>query len=257
MDILYKVYFFVFGSLIGSFLNVVILRLPKNEDLVFKPSHCSSCGVRLKWYHNLPIVSYLILKGKCGFCGEKISIQYPVIEFLIGLIAFLLAPNVINLQALGLFSFYFMIACIFICHLIIDIRYHLLLDSLNLYLLAIVLPFSIIHFHWTHIVLGGIIGFGFPLLVTWLFYKLRGQVGLGGGDIKLFGILGLFAGPTGVMWLIFLSCFVGALVGIIMIMFKKLSRDKPMAFGPAILFITSIYIFFPAYFQKFEQFLLD
>jgi leader peptidase (prepilin peptidase)/N-methyltransferase len=92
-----------------------------------------------------------------------------------------------------------------------------------------------------------------PLAVTWAFYKIRGQVGLGGGDIKLFGILGILLGPTGILFNIFFSCFVGAVIGLIMIYFKKLSKDRPMAFGPAIILVAVFQIFFPKYAFLFQS----
>lgn len=247
MELFFGIYFFVFGLLIGSFLNVVILRLPKKVNLVSKRSACPSCGTQLKWYHNIPVLSFIALRGKCGFCGARISWRYPLIELLTGLIAFWLMPDQMNAEALSHFFFYFTVACIFICHFMIDLDHHLLLDSLNLYLLAVLLSFSVFYFNWQYWVLGGAIGFGGPLLVTWLFYKLRGQVGLGGGDIKLYGILGIFLGPMGVIFTIFLSCMVGALTGGMMIAMKKMTKDKPMAFGPSILLVAAFQIFFPEY----------
>lgn len=245
MEPLFQVYAFIFGLLIGSFLNVVILRLPLQKNLVSVRSACPKCGTQLRWYHNIPVFSFLFLRGKCGFCGERISWRYPLIELLTGLVAFWLFPHDVNIESLGFYSFYFFIACIFICHFFIDLDHHLLLDSLNLYLLAIILPFAIIMTHWSFWLIGGVLGFGAPLLVTWLFYKLRGQVGLGGGDIKLYGILGLLLGPTGIIFTIFLSCFVGAIIGLGMIASKKMSKDHPMAFGPAILLVATFQIYFP------------
>lgn len=245
MQLLISLYFFVFGLLIGSFLNVVILRLPKEKDIVITRSACPSCGTQLKWYHNIPLFSFLLLRGKCAFCGARISWRYPLIELFTGLVAFWLMPSNINMQSMGIFFFFFALACIFICHFVIDLEHHLLLDKLNIYLLVLILCYSVFTFHWTHWAIGGAIGFGVPLLVTWLFYKLRGQIGLGGGDIKLFGILGLYLGPTGVMFTIFFSCFVGALVGLALIASKKITKDKPMAFGPAILLVAAFQIFFP------------
>lgn len=245
MDIFFAVYFFIFGLLIGSFMNVVILRLPVKKDLVKARSACPKCGTQLKWYHNIPLFSYLFLRGKCAFCGTKISMRYPLIELLVGIISFWLMPETFNTESIANFLFYFSIACIFICHFIIDLEHHLLLDSLNLYLLAIFLSFSVIYFSWQYWLIGGAIGFGAPLLVTWLFYKIRGQVGLGGGDIKLYGVLGVFLGPIGVIFTIFLSCFVGALVGGILIGLNKMTKDKPMAFGPSILIVAAFQIFFP------------
>ena len=245
MEILFSIYFLIFGLLIGSFLNVVILRLPAEKDLVKARSACPKCGTQLKWWHNIPVFSYIFLRGKCAFCGERISWRYPLIEIFTGLVAFWLMPKSFSMGSIGLFVFYFTVACVFICHFVIDLEHHLLLDKLNIYLLALFLAFSVFTFHWSYWLIGGLIGFGMPLLVTWLFYKLRGQVGLGGGDIKLFGILGIYLGPTGVMFTIFFSCFVGAILGLLLISMKKLSREKPMAFGPSILLVAAFQIFFP------------
>lgn len=255
MNSLYALYAFIFGCLIGSFLNVVIIRLPQKKNLVSDRSACPQCGSQLRWYHNIPVLSFSFLLGKCAFCGARISWRYPLIEILTGLISFWLFPSYVSMAGLGLYLFHFAIACIFICHLFIDLDHQLLLDSLNLYLLAIVLPFVAIFHPWLSWVIGGALGFGVPLLVTWLFYKLRGQIGLGGGDIKLFGILGLLLGPQGIFLNIFLSCMLGAVIGITMIAFKQLTKDKPMAFGPSILIVSSVQIFFPDLIYKIQMLL--
>src|SRR3989344_3903532 len=182
---LFSIYAFIFGCLIGSFLNVIIIRLPLKKNLVSSRSACPQCGSQLKWFHNIPLISYTFLSGKCAFCKTRISWRYPLIELLTGLISYWLFPNQLDLFSLTIYLFYFTIACIFICHLFIDLDHHLLLDNLNLYLLGIIIPYSLFSFPWQYWLSGGVLGFGAPLLVTWLFYKLRGQVGLGGGDIKL------------------------------------------------------------------------
>lgn len=245
MNTLYSIYATIFGCLIGSFLNVVILRLPLKKDLVAARSGCPQCGTQLKWFHNIPVLSFLFLRGKCAFCGGRISWRYPLIEILTGLVAFWLFPENPDLLNLGYFVFHFTVACIFICHFFIDLDHHLLLDSLNLYLLACMAPYAFLHHAWPYWLSGGLLGFGGPLLVTWLFYKIRGQVGLGGGDIKLFGILGLILGPTGIVFNIFLSCFIGAILGLTMIASKKMSKEKPIAFGPSILIVATLQIYFP------------
>lgn len=255
MHTLISSYFFIFGTLIGSFLNVVILRLPVEKDLVSTRSGCQSCGTQLRWFHNIPILSFLFLRGRCAFCQARISWRYPLIEIFTGLTAFWLMPESLDSYSLAVFAFRFIVACIFIAHFFIDLDHHLLLDSLNLYLLAAVVPFSLFHNHWINSLLGGLIGFGAPLLVTWLFYKIRGQIGLGGGDIKLYGILGILLGPTGIVFTIFLSCFVGALVGLALIALGKSSRDKPMAFGPAIILTAAFQIYFPVYSSLVQRWL--
>jgi prepilin signal peptidase PulO-like enzyme (type II secretory pathway) len=249
-------YAFIFGLLIGSFLNVVILRLPMGKDLVFTRSACPSCGAKLRWFDNIPLLSFIALKGKCGFCKGKISWRYPLIELITGLIAILLLPSHLVTSSLFNYLFYFSVACVFVCHIVIDLEHHLLLDKLNLYLLILFTFFALINYHWSYWVIGGAVGFGVPFLVTWLFYKIRGQIGLGGGDIKLFGILGIFLGAKGIMMTLFLSCLLGALVGIVLILLKKTSKDRPMAFGPAILATATIQIYFPDFAIKLQDIFL-
>jgi prepilin signal peptidase PulO-like enzyme (type II secretory pathway) len=255
MSTLYSIYAFIFGCLIGSFLNVVILRLPAQKNLANERSVCPKCGNQLRWFHNIPVLSFIFLRGKCAFCGTRISWRYPLIEILTGLISYWLFPETTDLVSLGHYIFFFTIACVFICHFFIDLDHQLLLDSLNLYLLVPILGYVAFTFPWQHWVMGGGIGFGVPLFVTWLFYKLRGQIGLGGGDIKLFGILGFYLGPVGIILNIFLSCTVGAIVGIALMAFLKHSKDKPMPFGPAILLVSSFQIFFPQLAQQLQNFL--
>lgn len=255
MDLFIIIHFFIFGLLIGSFLNVIILRLPEKKDLVYQRSQCPKCGAQLKWYHNIPLLSFIALRGKCGFCGTKISWQYPLVELVTAIAAVLLMPSYISMDSLLNFVFYFTIACIFICHFVIDLRHQLLLDSLNLYLLANFLIFSFFRLPYSFWLVGGLIGFLAPLAVTWIFYKIRGQVGLGGGDIKLFGILGIYLGPLGIFFNIFMSCFLGALIGILLIALKKTSKDRPIAFGPFILIVATFQIFFPEYSVAAQKFI--
>jgi len=245
MQTLYQIYALLFGLLIGSFLNVVILRLPNNKNIVSDRSACLKCGTKLKWFHNIPVISFIFLKGKCAFCGSPISWRYPLIELLTGLISYWLFPETLTPESIGFYFFYFSIASVFICHFFIDLDHQLLLDSLNIYLLLLILPFVILTFPWNYWLIGGVIGFGGPMFVTWLFYKIRGQIGLGGGDIKLYGILGLLLGPMGIMFTIFFSCLVGAIIGLMMIGLKKMTKDRPMAFGPAILLVAAFLIYFP------------
>lgn len=247
METFLKIYSFAFGAIVGSFLNVVIYRLPLKKDLVKSRSGCPKCGSQLKWYHNIPLLSFVFLGGKCAFCKTPISLRYPLIELLAGLLAFWIAPTEISPEQLMFFFLHFFIGAVFICHFFIDLDHQLLLDSLNLYLLFLILCYVLFAYPWPYYVIGGLIGFVGPLLVTWLFYKLRGQIGLGGGDIKLYGILGLYLGPMGITFNIFLSCFLGAIIGVALIVTNKMDRSKPMAFGPYILVVAGFQIYFPKY----------
>jgi leader peptidase (prepilin peptidase)/N-methyltransferase len=244
------IFTFIFGAILGSFLNVVVHRVPLGKSVVTPRSSCIKCGHMIKWYENIPIISYLLLKGKCSSCGVKISIRYPILELFIGLIAILLFPSNLSNAAIIEALFLFFVAYIFIALFLIDIEHHLLPDKLNLYLFALIAPYSIVKFGYIDPIIGGLIGFGGTYGITYFFYKIKGQIGLGGGDIKLFGILGLYLGPQGIVQLIFLSSLLGSVLGVILISLKKMPKDKPFAFGPYILIVASLQIFFPEFFAK-------
>ncbi len=250
ISVILKVFAFIFGSMIGSFLNVVIYRLPISKSVVHPRSSCPKCGFMIPWYLNIPIISFLFLRGKCLKCKFVIPKSYFFMEIFMGLCAMLLAPKGIDSNSLIEFFTFFGILSIFTAHFFIDIKHQILPDILNLYLLGIVVIYSIMNYSLYHWITGGLIGFIGPFLVTYLFYKIRGVVGLGGGDIKLYGILGILLGPLGVMNLIFFSCFVGAVIGSILIGLKKLDRNKPFAFGPYIIVTAILQIYFPYYFNQ-------
>jgi len=256
MDYLLKVYGFIFGCLIGSFLNVVILRIPHGKNIVSDRSECPKCKNKLTWYHNVPIISYALLRGKCGFCSEKISFRYPLVEILTGLLALHLFPAELNLLSLSYSLWFFAIGCLLICHFFIDLDHQLLLDKLNIYLLVLFLPYVLFHYSYWHWGLGAVFGFGITYLVTWIFYKVRGVVGLGGGDIKLYGVLGLYLGVQGIILNIFLSCFLGAIIGGSYILLSNSSKDRPIPFGPFIIIVACIQIFFPQMFEYVQNFLI-
>ena len=245
---------FIFGSLIGSFLNVVIHRLPLNQSVVTPRSRCPKCNHLIRWYENFPVLSYILLRGKCSACKTKISIRYPLVEILVGTFALNLFPDVINHNSLVIFAYFFSVSCILLSHLLIDLDHQILPDKINIYFLLITLPYVFTNYDLYFWLVGGIIGFFFPLLVTWLFYKIRGQIGLGGGDIKLFGILGLLLGPFGIVHNIFMSCMFGSIIGIILILSKKMNKETPLAFGPYIIVVAALQIFLPEIFDLINPF---
>lgn len=187
MIVLIYSFIFFMGALIGSFMNVVVLRLPCGKDIVFDRSGCPKCNNQIPWYDNIPVISFLILKAKCRNCKASISFQYPLFEIWHGLLAFVIFYD---WQMMGTLEFAlalceFFIAAIFSAHILIDLKHHLLLDKLNLALLPPVI-FLVWHMGtWQDSLVGGLVGFFLPLAVTWIFYLLRGKIGLGGGDIKL------------------------------------------------------------------------
>lgn len=250
--IFYFIFLFIFGALIGSFLNVVILRLPDGKSIIHPRSRCSDCGHQIRWFENIPILSFVFLKGKCSSCKTKLSWQYPIIEIITGLAALYLMQDIVyGMESLVSGVFLFTVFCVFLSHFVIDLKHFLLLDSLNIYLGVVLLVYGIFYLPVMHMLIGALIGGGLPYLVTWLFYKLRGKIGLGGGDIKLWTVLGIYLGPIGVIHNIWLSCTLGAFVGVILIMCKIIQRDEPVPFGPFILIVASGQIFFQQHFSSY------
>ena len=250
-----SIIFFTFGALVGSFLNVLILRLPIEEDVVFKSSHCPKCHKDISWYMNIPILSFIFLRGKCYYCKSRISFQYPSVEIVSGIIAALIRPKYIDFDSLYFFFFYFSVFCVFLVHFIIDLRHKILPDSLNVYLFLTFAAYAFFYKTFMYAFLGFAVGLLFPLSVAYAFYKLKGVEGLGGGDIKLFAVLGIFLGPIGILQNLFLSCFLGSVIGILLILSKRFERNEGIPFGPSILIVAGFQIYFPQIFERFTQFI--
>lgn len=255
MEILLIIFATIFGLLIGSFLNALIYRLPRNINIAVPRSSCTNCNKVISWYENIPVLSYFFLRGKCSGCGSKISWEYPFVEIVSALAAFLIAPSSLSAPALLNFFFFFSVYCCFLVHFIVDLKHQILPDSINLYLAALFLLVSWFSHSWTFWLIGGALGLGFPLLVSWIFYLLRGEVGLGGGDIKLYGALGFYLGPIGIMQNIFLSCFLGALVGIALIATKVIKKDNPIPFGPFIIVVGTFQVFGESWFKHLMSYI--
>lgn len=235
----------LFGVIIGSFLNALIYRLPRDINIAFPRSSCPNCKHLISWYENIPIISYIYLQGKCSECKTKISPLYPAVEFLTGLFAFLIAPRSIEPNDLFNFIFFLGVFSAFLVHFIVDLKHQVLPDPVNIYLGILFFVVALVTRPWSHWVLGFGLGLGFPLLVSWIFYLIKGQVGLGGGDIKLYAVLGIYLGPIAVMQNIFLSCFLGAIVGIVLIATKLIKKENPIPFGPFIIIVAGLQIFTP------------
>lgn len=234
---------FIYGILIGSFLNVCIYRIPKEESIVFPSSHCPKCNNSLRWYHNIPLFSYLFLRGKCSYCNDKISIQYPIVEALNGIfyiILYFYYGFTID------FIFYALIVSALIVITFIDLKEMIIPDVLVL----TVLIFSILHKTLNYFIyknspeilssLGGLLlAGGLFLLIVVL---SRG--GMGGGDVTLIAALGFILGWKRILLTIFLSFVLGAIISIFLLITKIKSRKDPIPFGPFIIlgfFITLLY----------------
>ena len=242
-----------FGLIVGSFLNVVILRLPvqlkngwrrESEDFlglqpqaqepvtIAKPaSRCPSCGAAIKPWHNIPVVSYIFLGGKCSCCSQTISLQYPMVELLAGAATMFIVYQ-FGLTAVTAYSLLFTYALIALTG--IDFHEQLLPDQITLPLLWLGLfaNLSGTFVPLNEAVLGAIGGYLSLWSVFWLFKLVTGKEGMGYGDFKLLAALGAWMGWQLLPLIIILSTFVGALVGVVGVLVKSRKREVPIAFGP-------------------------
>ena len=252
MQLYFNIFIFFIGAMIGSFLNVLIYRIPLKENFVSERSKCTKCGKMIFWYENIPLLSFLFLRGKCSKCGERIPWRYPFVELVMGLMSLYLFPKFFwHKTYIIQYVFFMAIFAALLVHFFIDLKHKILPDGINIYLGLCFFSYALINYHWKHWLIGGAVGFLFPLAVTYLFYLLKGKIGLGGGDIKLYGVLGLYLGPIGVLHNIFFSCMLGTLIVLPLIIFKIISRDTPIPFGPFIILIATAQIFFDKMFYKF------
>lgn len=220
----------VLGLLIGSFLNVVIGRLPHGQSIVRPGSHCPKCEHELRWFENVPVVSYFVLRGRCRSCKEAISIRYPVVELLTALL--FLAAKLRYGWSIELIVRDFPFLAILIAVTFIDLDLRIIPDPLSLGGLAwgliTALVFSFVpglgagaSIGWISSFIGAAVGFGLFYGLAWTYYKLTGRSGLGGGDIKLLAMLGAYLGLGGVFDTILVSSVFGSLVGISWALFQR------------------------------------
>jgi len=211
-----------FGLIAGSFANVLVFRLPKERSVVWPASRCPKCRKAIRWYDNIPVLSYSMLLGKCRNCHKPISMRYPLIELLTALL-FVAACAKHGFQIFLFFRDWPLITML-VAITFIDLEHRIIPDELSLGGLALGLLFSFFSFwsgyptqypSWLHAFSGAALGFGSFYFCAWLYFRLTGKVGMGGGDIKLLAMLGAFLGPSGVFTSIMISSITGSVVGII------------------------------------------
>jgi len=240
--LIYPLLAFVFGMVVGSFLNVCICRLPKNESIVSPPSHCPVCSYQIRWYDNIPLVSYLLLRGKCRGCGAHISFQYPLVELLNGVLTLLLF---LRFGPTTAFAALFIFCSALVVITFIDIEHQIIPDEISLpgIIVGFVLSFFIPGHTWLNSLLGILLGGGSLLLVAYSYQKLTGKDGMGGGDIKLLAMMGAFLGWKAVPFIIFASSLAGSLIGISIMLLQKKDSKLAIPFGPYLAFGAVLYIF--------------
>ncbi|MGB9082863.1 MAG: prepilin peptidase [Desulfuromonadaceae bacterium] len=239
----YPLFAFVFGMVVGSFLNVCICRMPKNESIVSPPSHCPGCSYQIRWYDNIPLVSYLLLRGKCRGCGAAISLQYPLVELLNGVLTLLLFLRFGPTLA---FAALFLLCSALVVITFIDIEHQIIPDEISLsgIVVGFVLSFFLEGHTWLNSLLGILLGGGGLLLIAYTYQRLTGKDGMGGGDIKLLAMLGAFLGWKAVPFIIFASSLVGSLVGVSLMLIQKKDSKLAIPFGPYLAFGAVLYIFY-------------
>lgn len=237
---------FIFFLLIGSFLNVLIYRIPREEDFIVKRSNCTKCKNLITWKENIPVLSYLLLGGKCKNCKEKISLRYPFIELLSAAVGTFIYLQYVEIDQMKMVVFS-IVFCMFIAQFFIDLEHYILPHSLNLIIGIALLTLAIRDYSWQHYVFGFAVGFIPLFLLGYIYEKYKGQIGLGGGDIVLFGMLGIYLGPFNILYTIIFSSILGTIVILFLMAIGKVSdKEVPVPFGPSILIISSIQLLFPS-----------
>ncbi|NLB21535.1 MAG: prepilin peptidase [Clostridium sp.] len=243
MDLFILFYIFIIGTLIGSFLNVVSYRIPREESISFPPSHCPNCNNRLKFYDLIPIFSYIALRGKCRNCKNGISIKYPIVEMITGLLfVFTVYRFGLNFEALQ----YLIIIGILIPVFLIDLEHSIIPDGLNIGILVVSVISVLIQIYtgdkvWSDLLnhsLGLLLGGGFFLLIA-----MVTNGAMGGGDIKIMGALGFLFGVKNTLLLMFLSFVIGGVLSLILLGLKIKKRKDYIPFGPFICIAALITIF--------------
>ena len=219
----------LFGACIGSFLNVVIYRVPLGQSIVSPPSRCPKCGNRLPWYDNLPILGWVLLGGRCRQCKNPISIQYPIVELITALlfvlVVWLTPPGPLMVSRL-------LFVCILIALFGIDLEHQILPNSITLPgIVAGVLLSFIAPPGWRDALLGVLLGAGILYAIAGAYYLWRRQEGLGMGDVKMLAMIGAFLGWKAVLVTMVVSSFSGAAIGLALIAAQRGGMKLALPFG--------------------------
>jgi leader peptidase (prepilin peptidase) / N-methyltransferase len=228
--------FFIYGLFIGSFLNVCIFRMPAGISIIKPPSSCGNCGHILNYIDMLPVINYIINKGKCRYCKSNYSIQYPLIEMLNGILyALVVLKYGFNWNSV----IYSILISLLIVISIIDLKHKIIPDRLNITVAILGIIFILLD---KTLLFDRLIGLGIGLLLFLTIAVLTNA--MGGGDIKLMAVLGLVFGIRGILFITLFSFVIGAIISVALLIMKIKSRKDEIPFGPFISLSALIYIFF-------------
>lgn len=231
-DIAIYILVFLYGIVIGSFLNVCIYRIPKGEDIVKTSSHCMKCNHELKWYDLFPIVSYFMLKGRCRYCGTKLSWQYPLIEGINGILyCIIIGVKDVHMNSV----LYCLLVSALLVLSVIDIRTFEIPIGINCFIFFLGVFHVVVNFKdaWNYLL--GVISVSVGLFALYVLMKGKG---IGGGDIKLMAVSGLLLGWKENILAFFIACVLGSVIHLLRMKIEK--KDHVLAFGPYL--ATGIFI---------------
>ena len=239
---------FLLGAIFGSFSNVCIYRLPNNKAISKGRSYCNSCNKEIRWFDNIPLISYIILRGKCRSCNAKISFQYVLVEFLSG-ISFVFIYYVFGLSItsvlLAILSIFFIII------FFIDLKHYIIPNELTFPLMVIGFLKSFdpnlnqaIFPNYINSLIGGVTGYSIIWLIIYLYKLIRKKEGMGLGDAKLMAAIGFWFGWASLPFVIFFSSLVALIFAIPSLLKKSLAMSSEIPFGPYIIAACIFYLSF-------------
>jgi leader peptidase (prepilin peptidase) / N-methyltransferase len=234
---------FLFGLCIGSFLNVCIYRIPESKSIVFPGSMCPDCGNPINFYDNIPVLSFIILRGKCRNCNEPISLRYPVVELLTGVFA----VSVFLKFGAGMEApVYFLFIATLLVITFIDIDHRIIPDVISLpgIVLFFIASLAIPAISIKDSVIGILAGGGILFVIAELYLRITGKEGMGGGDVKLLAMIGALIGWQGVLFTIFASSLIGTIIGIMFMLVQGKNLKLAIPFGPFLSIGAVVYVFF-------------
>ena len=222
------IFSFLFGLVVGSFLNVCIHRIPQEKSIVHPGSSCPHCGARIKFYDNIPLVSYVILLGKCRSCRHPISVRYPVVEMLTGLLSTALFLR----YGLGPQYFLFLaFSAALIIVSFVDLNYKIIPNVISL-------------LSWMDSLIGIVVGGGSLYFIGLIFKWLRGKEGMGLGDVKLLAMIGAWMGYLALPYIVLISSLTGAIIGGGALLLTRKRFSETIPYGPFLVLGTLVYLFF-------------
>jgi len=243
MDSLMALFSFFFGLILGSFMNVCIYRMPLKKSIVRPPSHCPHCGERIRFYDNIPVISYLLLMGKCRYCRQAISWRYPAVEAIAGCLSLALFIR------FG-FGYQYFLFLLFVTILVtisfIDLRHKIIPDAISLPGIALGLgsSFFLPHITWVDSLVGVVAGGGILFLVAVIYERFTKKEGMGGGDIKLLAMIGAWMGWRSLPLILLVSSLSGSIIGFVYLLSSGKGYRARIPFGPFLSLGALIFFFF-------------